>query len=785
MTDRRGGIIWHTQGSGKSLTMVFLVKKLRTIPNLRRFKVVVVTDRTDLEDQLSKTAKLAGQVMRVAGSTEKAKSCLSRQEPDLVFVTIQKMQDRNSGGNEEEVEFAAEPEKVSEFQEDKVRSGKMVAKIGERPPFPVLNDSEDVLILIDEAHRSQSSGLHQNLLDALPNAARIGFTGTPIEEKSKKKTREIFGEYIDRYLLRDAEADGAIVKILYEGRELKADVIDKGTLDGLFDATFAGKSVAEREAIKDRYATRSRVLNAVDPLKAKAIDILRHYITNILPNDCKAQLVASTRELAVQYVEALNQARDEIVTAIDGAADILKEIEPEAALMVGGDVAFMVAAFPFLDILKRLEFAAVISIDHNDLPHLKAWGGVAETKHRIERFKKPLSMDPLAILVVKSKLLTGFDAKMEQAMYLDRAISGAELLQAIARTNRTAGDAKRFGIVVDYYGVGKNLADALALYDAEDKLDLTGGIGKPDELLPELRQARDAIIKLFTDVGIVRGASLQPYVDECVAQLKHQKFRAQFLILVKNLIGLFDTLMPRPEARAFSLDVKLYAFIAKAAANLYRDSSLDIRGVAHKVQAMLDTYIMAHGIDPKIPPIEILDPNFAAEVSRKKGDRAKAADMENALRHHISISLEKDPAKYKSLGERLEGVLAAHREDWTEIAKLLQKLVDEATAASSAASVQHGLDPHTEGPIFGVLLLRYGADDRDSEIAELAAEVVRRLRKDAAVQGFWDNGVGQEEVRRWIVQQADSANLFPFDQLNSIAADCMGVARANRAAFGP
>src|SRR5262249_10186034 len=160
----------------------------------------------------------------------------------------------------------------------------------------------------------------------------------------------------------------------------------------------------------------------------------------------------------------------------------------------GGDVAFMVSALPYLEVIKRLEFAAVISIDHNDLPHLKAWGDVSETKRRIERFKKPVSQDDLAILVVKSRLLTGFDAKIEQAMYLDRAIAGAELLQAIARTNRTAGEAKRFGIVVDYYGVGKNLADALALYDDEDREDLTDGIGKPDELLPDLRQARDAVI---------------------------------------------------------------------------------------------------------------------------------------------------------------------------------------------------------------------------------------------------------------------------------------------------
>ena len=785
MSDRRGGIIWHTQGSGKSLTMVFLVKKLRTIPALRRFKVVVVTDRTDLEDQLSTTAKLAGQVMRVASSSEAAKTHLARQEPDLVFVTIQKIQDRSGRGNEEEVVFAAESHAAMEGPSEPAKPRRFVARISERAPFPVVNEDEDILILIDEAHRSQGSDLHQNLLDALPNAARIGFTGTPIEAKDKKKTREIFGSYIDRYLLRDAEADGAIVKILYEGRELRADVTSKTTLDQLFDATFAGRSVAEREAIKDRYATRRHVLNAADPLRAKAIDILRHYIVNIVPNGFKAQLVAASRELAVDYVAALATARDEIVSAIEAAVDILRALDPEDALNAGGDVAFMVTALPYLGEIKRLEFAAVISIDHNDLPHLKAWGGATETKQRLERFKKPLAQDALAILVVKSKLLTGFDAKVEQAMYIDRAISGTELLQAIARTNRTSGETKRFGLVVDYYGVGGNLADALALYDQEDQGDLNDGIGKPEELLPELRQARDAVIKLFADQGVIRGATLQPYVDACVSKLKDPKLRAQFLILAKKLVGLFDTLMPRPEAREFTGDVKLYVFIAKAAANLYRDSSLDIRGIASKVQAMLDAYIMAHGIDPKIPPIEILDPNFAAEVASKKSDRAKAAEMENALRHHISMSFDRDPAKFKTLSEKLEAILTAHHEDWRALAQQLRQLIDDATTAASQAFVYHGLDPRTEGSLFGVLRMRLGSEDHDAEIAELAARAATKIKSDAAVQGYWDNAVAQEAARREIVQLLDNSNLFPFADLDAISADCMGVARANRGSFGP
>lgn len=173
--------------------------------------------------------------------------------------------------------------------------------------------------------------------------------------------------------------------------------------------------------------------------------MLRHYIVNILPNDLKAQLVAASRELAVQYVDALNDARDEIVAAIEGAADILKDIAPEDAQEAGGDVAFLSTALPYLGAIKALEFAAVISVDHNDLPHLKAWGGVSETKQRIERFKKPLSQDALAILMVKSKLLTGFDAKVEHLRYgnddrdADLAELSARIVQHLREESAVSG----------------------------------------------------------------------------------------------------------------------------------------------------------------------------------------------------------------------------------------------------------------------------------------------------------------------------------------------------------
>lgn len=777
MTDRRGGIIWHTQGSGKSLTMVFLIRRMRTMPSLRQFKVAVVTDRTDLQDQLSTTAELTGRVMRTAKSAKKARAFLSRQEPDLVFVMLQKLRDRDRGAAD--MAFSEDDDDATNCEATRIDGAVDPATTA---PFPVLNNSEDILVLIDEAHRSHTSGLHINLLEALPNAARIGFTGTPIEEK-KKKTTEIFGNYIDRYLLRDAEEDGAIVKILYEGREPKADIGDKTTLDALFEATFSDRSSEEREAIKRSYVTRSRVFNASQPFKEKANDILRHYVAHIMPNGFKAQIVAASRELAVEYVSALADARDQLVAEITSNAAVLASIDPEAAIEAGGEVAFLVSALSHLDLIRKLDFAAVISAEQNDLPALTAWSGVSDTKTRVERFKRPLNVDPLAFLIVKNKLLTGFDAPVEQALYIDRALSGAELLQAIARTNRTAGPAKRFGIVIDYHGVGSNLSAALALYDVADQEDIGGGIGHPEDIAPELRQIQEELVQHFRNAGIDRTKNLQTYADARVANLKDMKSRARFLSLLKKFVGLFDTLMPRLEAREFISDVKLYTYIAKVASNLYRDETLDVRGLAGKVQAMLDAHILSQGVDPKISPIRILDPGFASSVARKDSDRARAAEMENAIRHRISIAFDQDPAKYEALSQRLDAILANHRKDWGELARQLERLVHDIVDDAQDPRLYSGLAPRTEAPIFALMRTRSRTEDRDVDLAELATDIVERLRNEAAVQGFWDNPVSQEAVRRAIVPEVDRLNLFAFEDLDRISSEIMSVARANRSAY--
>ncbi|MFD0854411.1 DEAD/DEAH box helicase family protein, partial [Actinomadura adrarensis] len=266
--DERGGIIWHTQGSGKSLTMTFLVRRMRSTPELAAAKVVLVTDRTQLQDQLAKTLRLTGEDVREAKSVREAKVLLAAHEPGIVALMIQKQQDVRA----------------------RVTEGELTDRA---PSLGELNTDESIVVLIDEAHRSHSSRLHKNLLEALPNCARIGFTGTPIIMGAKKKTSEIFGPVIDRYLMADAEADGAVVRIFYEGHTVKGAVRDGRDLDEVFEDMFAERTESEREELQRRYATKGDVLEAEELIEAKARHMLRHYVTGVLPGGFKAQLVAN------------------------------------------------------------------------------------------------------------------------------------------------------------------------------------------------------------------------------------------------------------------------------------------------------------------------------------------------------------------------------------------------------------------------------------------------------------------------------------------------------------
>lgn len=685
--DQRGGIIWHTQGSGKSLTMVFLVRKMRADAELRRFKVIVVTDRKDLQRQLSVTATLTGEVVDVAESTHGVKALARRKGPGLIFATIQKYRDPDTAGDA--------PLTADDLP--KVEEPRAAYKADEK--FEVLNEDDSILVLVDEAHRTQAGDLHANLLAGLPNCARIGFTGTPIIMGDKKRTHEIFGEFIDKYTIKEAEADGATVPVLYEGRTANGAIKDGASLDELFEDLFRQHSPEELEAIKKKYATKGHIFDAPALIADKARDILRHYVTNILPNGYKAQVVAYSRLAAIRYFEALRAARDELLAEANALSIEDKALDDEALCQRPASLQAVVQAWRYRDTLARIEFAPIISGSNNDDPAWKPWTDGAAHEQLIKRFKKPLfharpeKTDPLAFLVVKSMLLTGFDAPIEGVMYLDRPIREAELLQAIARVNRT-GFGKRCGIVVDYFGVAQHLKEALAAYADED---VEGALASLKDEVPVLRDRHLRVADLFRQRGIDQLSD----TEACVEALGSEKLRAEFAVKLKAFLGSLDTVLPRPEGLPYTKDAKNLAYIYARARNRYKDTPVLGKDVGAKVRKLIDDHVISLGINPKIPPIQLTDTAFEKHLQKTAHEagvvasRAVASEMEHAIRSHIRKYIDEDPVLYRKLSERLNDILKSLGEQWDEVISQLQRIIDELrTGKAGSADAPSDLPEH-------------------------------------------------------------------------------------------
>lgn len=711
--DRRGGIIWHAQGSGKSLTMVFLVRKMRLDPALRKYKIIIVTDRKDLQRQLSGTATLTGETVEVATSTEALKAMARRKGPGLIFATIQKYRNPDTAN---ETPLTAH---------DLSRTGGGLHTAAEISPayaanvaFEVLNDDESILALVDEAHRTQAGDLHANLLAGLPNCARIGFTGTPIIMGEKRRTHEIFGEFIDRYTIKTAEIDGATVPVLYEGRTARGAVRDGASLDELFEDLFRERSPEELEAIKRKYATKGQIFEAPALIADKARDILRHYVANILPNGYKAQVVAYSRLAAMRYFEALQQARNELLADAQALSPEDKALDDEALCCRPPKVQAVIQAWRYRETLRNLVFAPIISGGNNDDPAWKPWTDGSAQEQLIQRFKKPLlhpkpeAADPLGFLIVKSMLLTGFDAPIEGVMYLDRPIREAELLQAVARVNRT-GFGKRCGIVVDYYGVARHLKEALAAYADED---VEGALVSIDDEIPVLRDRYARV----TDVLRRQGVETLEDAEACVEALRQERIRAEFTVKLKAFLATLDTVLPRPEGLPFTKDAKRLAYIHARARNRYKDSPSLGKDVGAKVRKLIDDHVISLGIDPKIPPILLTDAEFETHLMRAANTRAKASEMEHAIKAHIRRHLDEDPVLYRRLSERLNEILKSLGEQWDElIAQLAQIIAQLRTGAG-------GEDDHGDGlPDHCVPFLRTVLDVVNTGQAPSSEELIR------------------------------------------------------------
>ena len=729
----RSGVVWHTQGSGKSLTMVFLARMLRASEDLADYKIVLVNDRVDLEEQLSATARLIGGKVNVIESTADLREHLGTDASDVNMVMVHKFMERSE----------ALPESLKQA----------LGAVG-RPPtaesFGVVNRSERILLMIDEAHRTQSSDLGDNLFEAFPNATRIAFTGTPLitEQHGTKRTVKRFGECIDTYKLMDSVEDGATLQILYEGRTADPAVKDKHGLDKKFEDLFHERSDEEMAAIRKKYGASGDILEAENRIGAIARDLVDHYIDDILPDGFKAQAVCHSKLAAVRYQKAI---RDALAERLDREK---------------------VKAKPDAELIRRIGFlkaAVVVSADAtNELAVITAARREARTWNAVANFCKPFDFDDpekeltgIAFLIVCDMLLTGFDAPVEQVMYIDKRLREHNLLQAIARVNRVAKGKQR-GFIVDYIGLANHLAQALSIYSSEDAQDIQQGLKdiltelpvleeRYQRLLQHFRSASIAEIEAFVTGKLENAQAEVAVIHAAAGAMEDIKLRADFEVYLKKFLQSLNLILPHEAGHAYRGPARRFGYLLRMVKERFKDDSIDISDAGAKVRALINEHLIDLGINPKIPPIELLSPDFLEHVRKHSaGDpEAKASEMEHALRKHCTIHFDEDPAFYQSLSDKLEKLIDAQRDNWKALAEGYEQLRREAEAGRT--ETVEGLTKEATTFYDYVVRLAFDGDGVPSEhlprLKALMNRVVETLQDTIGIIDFWKKPIEVKKLR--------------------------------------
>ena len=731
--EERSGVVWHTQGSGKSLTMVFVARMLRASADLADFKILLVNDRVDLEQQLAATARLIGGKVNVIESTADLRRHLGTEASDVNMVMVHKFMERT-----EEMSLV-------------VREA--LASYGAPPSgetFGVVNGSERILLMIDEAHRTQGSDLGDNLFEAFPNATRIAFTGTPLitEQHGTKRTVKRFGEYIDTYKLMDSVHDGATLQILYEGRTADTALADKHGFDTKFEDLFRHRSEEELAAIKRKYGASGDILEAEKRIAAISRDLVDHYLDNILPDGFKAQVVCHSKLAAIRYQKSIRAALAERLDR--------EKLKPK----------------PDANSIKRIGFlkaAVVVSSDAtNELATITEARKEAKRWNAVENFCKPFDCDDpdkdltgIAFLIVCDMLLTGFDAPVEQVMYIDKRLREHNLLQAIARVNRVATGKQR-GFIVDYIGLSNHLIEALSIYAREDAQDIQQGLRNLLTELPILEERYQRLLHHFRAAGVAeieafaKDALPDPpaevaVIHSAVGAMKDIKRRADFEVYLKKFLQSLNLILPHAAGHPFRGPARRFGYLLRMVKERYKDDSLDIADAGAKVKALINEHLMDLGINPKIPPIELLSDDFIANVQKhSQGDpEAKASEMEHAIRKHCTVHFEEDPAFYKKLSEKLEKLIEEHKHNWDALAEGCEHLRLEAEAGRTEAI--DGLTKEATTFYDYVTQLAFGGGEFPAEIRQrlkaLMSRIVEILQETIDIIDFWKKPIEVKKLR--------------------------------------
>jgi len=625
--EKRRGLVWHTQGSGKSLTMVFSVLKLklhRTIdsPLLASPNILVITDRKDLDRQITATFQACGLPNpRPMGSMRELRRTIHSGVSGLtVLSTIHKFE-------------------------------------GSTDP---VDDSGNWIILVDEAHRTQEKDLGAFLRATFPDARLFGFTGTPVKKRDLNTFQNFSppGEsYLDRYDIDDAVADGATVPIRYTSR--KADWhVDPAKLDILFDQWFADEPEERLEAIKERGVTIAELAKHPRRVELITYDLWAHFKGHALPDGYKAQIVAIDRAAVILYKRALDEAI---------AADLEKEgLSPEEARERAAAMSRPVYSSAQSDAMPSEDpWEDAVRAD------LRKYALDEEGEKRvIAEFQKESS--PLSFLIVCNKLLTGFDAPLESVMYLDSPLTDHNLLQAIARTNRVSGPKKRFGLIVDYIGITRRLDEALAAYRDEDV----------ENAMKDLEVERDALRKAHREVFAMvprRTGDMDADYDALVAALGTEDVWYTFRRKADAFISAYESLSPDPAILEYRDDLKwIVGFVAYATPIIEKDPPPDLSDVSAKIRRLLEEHLDVTGIRTVVKLRQITDPEFWRDFddpNERSAQELRRATIRKAteLKRITYEKVEANPLRYQKFSDRVLEVIRRFEEGQLAAAEALSE----------------------------------------------------------------------------------------------------------------
>ena len=622
--DRRIGVIWHTQGAGKSLTMVFYAGRIIRHPAMENPTIVVLTDRNDLDGQLfgvfSRCRELLGQEPVQAESRAHLRELLqNRQAGGIIFTTIQKFLPEERGDR-----------------------------------YPVLSDRRNIVVIADEAHRSQYDfidGFARHMRDALPNACFIGFTGTPLE-LDDRNTRAVFGDYISIYDIQRAVEDGATVPIYYESRLAKLDLPEeeKPRVDEAFEEVTEGEEVERKERLKTKWARLEAVVGAEKRLRLIAQDIVSHFEQRLEALDGKAMVVCMSRRICVELYNEIVRLRPEWHHEDDDKGVI--------KVVMTGSASDPPEWQPHIRNKERREFLA-------------------------KRFRNP--KDPFKIVIVRDMWLTGFDCPSLHTMYVDKPMRAHGLMQAIARVNRVFRD-KPGGLVVDYLGLAHELKQALATYTE------SGGTGKTAidqaEAVAVMKEKYEVCCDLFHGFDWSKWKtgspeerlSLLPAAQEHI--LAQENGKERLLKAVAELSKAFALAVPHEEALAIRDDVAFFQAVRAALAKRAPMEERPEEELDHAIRQIISRALTPEGVIDlfsaaglKKPDISILSDEFLAEV-RGMPQKNLAVDLlRKLLEGEIKVRRRKNVVQARSFAELLEQAIRRYQNRAVEAVQVIEELI--------------------------------------------------------------------------------------------------------------